>query len=267
METRLKEQSYSSAPPLGARKVAPPAGVSGIREVYVWGSSGPTVLLVHGWGSDSSAMFSMAREIRKNGYCVAAFDTPGHGTNAGRHTTMTDFVRVVREMIESFRPDEPFAAIVGHSLGGLATVAALHTASRRPEHLVLVSSPRSLTFSLNRFLHAWRLGRKTEHKIRQELLKSHGVLIEHWDMRTLTLPSKPKTLIVHDQDDSVVPHEQAQEVLKALGGDADCHFTRNLGHGRILIDSAVLSLIAKFVAPKPKLAAVSPSSRPVALHG
>jgi pimeloyl-ACP methyl ester carboxylesterase len=236
--------------------VGVPAGATAVRvgegkqarDAYVWGKNGPLVFLIHGWGADSGAMCSLVRPLRDRGYRVVSFDAPAHGVNEGTQTTMTEFVASVRDVLDRFDPAAEVRAIVGHSLGGLASVAALTGSRRVPERLVLLSAPSSLNEALRSFVGFWKISKRIENRIRQELSKSHGVPIEHWDVRTLASRDRFPALVLHDRDDSFVPFEEASIVANALGRKARVELTKGLGHARILADKRTTSLVADFVA-------------------
>lgn len=247
LRTRQRRADSAAHAPAGAtiKRLDSPAGIA---DAYVWGKSGPIVFLVHGWGADTTAMCSLVRPLRRRGYRVVAFDAPAHGSNDGRQTTMTRFVAGVRDVLERFDPESDVRALVGHSLGGLAAVAALSAARRAPDRLVLISAPSCLNEALRSFVSHWRLSRKVEDRIRAELKRSHGVPIEHWDMRTLATPGRFPTLVVHDRNDSFVPSEEARAVAAAVGGSVRTVITSGLGHARILADPEITALVSSFVA-------------------
>jgi len=246
LATRRRGTGLAPGVPLGA--TAMPVGGAPGREAYVWGKRGSIVLLVHGWGADSGAMCSLVRPLRERGCRVVAFDAPAHGANQGRHTTMTDFVASVRDVLDKFEPAAEVRAVVGHSLGGLAAVAALGAARRLPERLVLLSAPSSLNEALRSFVAHWGITPPVEQRIREELSRSHGVPIEHWDVRTLADRDRFPALVIHDRDDVFVPFGEASVVAQALGASARVELTEGLGHARILADRRTTSLVADFVA-------------------
>jgi len=245
LATRRDGTEATPGLPLGATAMRVGGGTG--RDAYVWGKRGPIVLLVHGWGADSGAMCSLVRPLRERGYRVVAFDAPAHGANEGQTTTMTEFVAAVRDVLEQFEPSDEVRAVVGHSLGGLAAVAALRSARRLPQRLVLLSAPSSLNEALRSFVGFWRLSRPIEERIRQELRRSHTVPIEHWDVRTLANRDRFPALVVHDRDDGFVPFGEADIVARALGDTARVELTDGLGHARILADRRTTSLVADFV--------------------
>lgn len=244
--TRGYGKMRTAGAPLGAAVVSIPGG-NPVSRAFVWGGDGPLVFLVHGWGGDSGSMCSLAKPLKIRGYRVVAFDAPAHGTNPGDRTTMRDFVESVAFMVEHFEPDREIAAVIGHSLGGLAMTAALSGTRRLPAKLVYIASPSCLNDSLLQYLRTWRFSNKVGEGIRKELDRSHGVPIEHWDVRTLGFAPKIPTLIIHDALDALVSPDQADIIARALGPWAKVMKTRGLGHIRILADETTRERICQFM--------------------
>lgn len=234
--------------PLGARTFDI-AGNDDVRRGYLWPNDGPTVLLVHGWGSDSSSMIGFVKPLLALGFQVASFDAPAHGESAGNKTTMTRFVGAAGAAIRSLGNVQ---VIVGHSLGAIAAVAAVAKAS--PAHaqavrrLVLVAAPMSLSTVLERWSnsHQQQLPRPVVDRIYDRLHVQNGVPVSHWDIGVLGAAMDVPVLVVHDEHDPVVPLTEAQKLLRSLK-DARLEQTSGLGHSRILSAAPVKELIARFV--------------------
>lgn len=244
--TRDYGKMRTAGAPLGA-SIVPIPGTRHITKAFVWGSEGPLAFLVHGWGGDSGSMRSLVKPLKSRGYRVVAFDAPAHGTNPGNHTTMRDFVASVEYMIDNFEPEREIGAVVGHSLGGLAVIAALSRTIRRPAKLVLVASPSCLNDSLLYYMKTWGFSQGIGKEIRKELDRSHGVPIEHWDVQTLGFASEIPVLIIHDELDALVAPRQADIIAGTLGPSARVVKTRGLGHIRILADEATRELLGVFI--------------------
>src|SRR5262245_2710062 len=58
------------------------AGSSDIA-TWTWGE-GPTMVLVHGWGSRGARLGSFVEPLVSSGYSVVTFDSPAHGDSSGR---------------------------------------------------------------------------------------------------------------------------------------------------------------------------------------
>ena len=91
--------------------------------VYEWGPpGGEVVVLAHGWDGRASQFATLVRELVADGYRVVAFDAPAHGDSPGRATYLLDWVHALQTVQERHGR---FAAVVGHSFGGLAALVAV----------------------------------------------------------------------------------------------------------------------------------------------
>ena len=91
----------------------------------------PAIVFVHGAANDHSVWALQSRYFAHHGYNVLAVDLPGHGRSAGAALAsveaIADWVPQVLDAAGVTR-----AALVGHSLGSLATLAC---ASRHPNRV------------------------------------------------------------------------------------------------------------------------------------
>ena len=83
---------------------------------YHWGTSGPRILLVHGLSSSAESWWRVVEALAPHAQ-LTAVDLRGHGSSpAGDRYTVADYA--------SDLPREDWDAVVGHSLGGAASVVA-----------------------------------------------------------------------------------------------------------------------------------------------
>ena len=107
-------------------------------------ASGPTVVLIHGWGLNSTA-WGDARQALGSRYRVVAWDLPGLGRSKGPtdgRYTLDRFAEALAAVVES-TGDGP-VLLVGHSIGGMTTQtffrSAPEAARRRVAGVVLVDT-------------------------------------------------------------------------------------------------------------------------------
>lgn len=235
--------------PLGAQSY-PIHDNSDIQRGYLWKNHGPTVLLVHGWGSDSSSMFGFVKPLLAMGYQVASFDAPAHGESCGNKTTMTRFVKAVSAAMQSLGNVQ---IIIAHSLGSIASVAAVTETKLAAsiQCMVLLAAPVSLTTVLERWSKnpRQRLPPTTVKKIYQRLHVQNGVPVSHWDIGVLGAELDVPMMILHDTHDPVVPFSEAEKLQRSLK-NARLEQTTGLGHSRILSTTSVKELITQFISER-----------------
>lgn len=107
-----------------ARRFAGPVGTELVADVH-GRCDAPTVLLLHGGGQTRHAWGTTARRLGESGWQAVALDLPGHGDSgwfADGDYSMPRLARAIAGVLgELPRP----VAVVGASLGGLATIAAI----------------------------------------------------------------------------------------------------------------------------------------------
>ncbi|MFY9919175.1 MAG: alpha/beta hydrolase, partial [Mycobacterium sp.] len=123
--------------PLGARRVEV-ADVPRVAAVYVWGTAEPTVLALHGWGTDSTAMSAVVDVVTRNGESVMCFDAPGHGVSPGSQATITEYAGAISAVLQHF---VSIHTIVAHSLASIAAVAAVAESDASAVRTVILLAP------------------------------------------------------------------------------------------------------------------------------
>lgn len=231
--------------PLGASRLRI-LGDPDVEVGYLWGDDGPTALLVHGWGTDSSSMHSLVPPLRRLGLRAAAFDAPGHGVSPGHQATMTEFTRATGAVLETLGDVE---VIVAHSLGSIAAVSALEARPATSVRCLVLLAP---TCTLSGVLERWaagagRLSPGMKERVYRELEHRNGVPVSHWDIAARGRDLDVPVLVVHDPDDPVVPFAEAESVVAALPNP---RLAEAPGHGHIgiLTTPSVKSLMAEFTA-------------------
>ncbi len=100
---------------------------------------GPTVVLVHGLGSDASRWLPMVRNLARD-HRVVLIELPGHGlTPMTTPFALEQATLALDRAIREQAPQGP-VVLVGHSVGGLVAVAEALRAPERVRGLVLVET-------------------------------------------------------------------------------------------------------------------------------
>ena len=92
------------------------------------------LILIHGQGRTSRSMRLLGWRLQRRGYTVQYF---GYSTQRER---FTDIRARLAAMLDQM--GKPYA-IIGHSLGGILTRAALPQLAHAPEHLIMLGPPNN----------------------------------------------------------------------------------------------------------------------------
>jgi pimeloyl-ACP methyl ester carboxylesterase len=209
---------------------------------YAWGERGPTVVFAHGWWSHAGRFAPMARAITAAGMRAVAFDAPGHGRSTGWRATMPEFAAALRAVVDA---RGPVHAVVGHSLGGAASIFAL-SRGLRAERAVVIAAPADLSAWVVRFRETFGLPdgvyARMQRNMERRLQLSWADLAIPVLARRVDLPA----LVIHDVHDPDVPWTEGQEIAEAWHG-ATFHTTERLGHRAILRDAGVIERVVDFL--------------------
>ncbi|HUR94315.1 MAG TPA: alpha/beta fold hydrolase [Gemmatimonadales bacterium] len=209
--------------------------------VWEWGE-GPTIVLVHGWGSRAGRFSVMAGALADSGFRVVAYDAPAHGRSTGRFASLPEFARALRSVGDAVGP---VFGLVGHSLGGAAATLALRD-GLAAERVVLLAAPADVTRFSTAFADYLRLPPETRATMRKNL---ETRLQARWDelhLPTIARSLRARALLVHDHGDTDVPYGQGVEIAAAWPG-ARLVGTNGLGHRAILRDPAVVGEAIAFL--------------------
>lgn len=236
--------------PIGAKAIPVTQANSAVKNIYVWGDQGEIVLLVHGWGAECGSMFGFASTLVKQGFRVATFDGPAHGSSKGEFSTMSAYVRETKTVIKQLSELGSVTRVVAHSLGGIVALAAT---AHNPDikKIALVSTPKSLSDVLDIWSGSFAKLKKTvKTEIRKQLLIDNGVPVSHWDVGLHGNGSDADILILHSSDDPIVPASHA-ETIESILPTGKLEVLSGLGHIRILSNPKTLNHVSSFFVVEP----------------
>lgn len=246
-----------SMPGAHARKPRPHPVFADAREIrfglhgknivaYHWGS-GRRVLLMHGWGGNSSHLAKFVRPLLKAGFEVVALDAPAHGASSSRATTVFEIVDAIAWLVEQ---QGPFFAALTHSFGAMSVSLAMRRGISM-ERLVFISPPAHAEGLVTKFAGRLLLRQPTVDVLRRHIEQRSSP--EVWDWLALDrLPTPPAvpTLVIHDRDDVDVPAAEGRS-LADHWPHARLLETQGLGHRLILRDREVIAAAVQALEKAP----------------
>jgi pimeloyl-ACP methyl ester carboxylesterase len=197
---------------------------------------GNKVLLSHGWGGNGMSFHKFISPLVNSGFQPIAIDFPAHGSSSGIETSMFDFINTIDLICKKLGP---FHAIIGHSVGGLATLNYLsknHTINKA----ILISSPASIDTILSYYKRLFSLSDKVTEGIKLDISRRFHIQFSEISIHKLHLSIKTPTMIFHDKYDFQIPYTDGKLIAQKMQ-NTQFVLTKGLGHYRIIKDRSVIS--------------------------
>ena len=89
---------------------------------YRWLGNKPTVLLAHGWESNAARWQPIIQNLKPKGFNIVALDAPAHGNSGSGFFDAFLYSEFINVVAKRFHAE----IIIGHSVGGMASVISQH---------------------------------------------------------------------------------------------------------------------------------------------
>jgi pimeloyl-ACP methyl ester carboxylesterase len=213
--------------------------------VTTWGSAGPTVLLMHGWGGSRAQMTGFVDPLLSAGYRVVAYDQPAHGESDGK---LTNLLEIAPTMDIIAKQEGNFDVILAHSFGTLITSYALVKRNfPPPARLVYFGAFNQLLDSLPRFQAISGLPDEIIQGFRVMLNENFGAgVLEEIVHEKLAPQINIPALMFHDTADNVTPVEDSRAIARAWK-QARFIETEGLGHRGALQSKEIHEQVLEFL--------------------
>lgn len=213
-------------------------GLSALR----WGQ-GPTVLLMHGWEGRPTQFAHLIDTLVRSGYTAVALEGPAHGHSPGNQAHVVLFARA---LLEAAAELPALRAVIGHSMGGSAVMLALQW-GLRAEAAVSIAAPAQLLGVLRGFARRLGMPARARAAFVRQVERDVGVPIARLDVKgyQLDIPA----LVVHAEDDGVVPASEAQAIHEAWF-DSRLMLLPEGGHQRVLANPQLIEGVQALLAPR-----------------
>lgn len=227
--------------------------VKGVRLAYNVVGSGRPMIIMHGWGCDSSSL-KLFERVGSEHHQVFNLDMPGFGNSEEPPTAwgIEEYTQMLEEFVQEMGLENP--VVLGHSFGGRV---AILFASRNPvRRLVLVDAAgvkprRSLAYYIKvwsykfaKALYPSLVGRERAAKIIEEMRSRRGsydynncsplmrqVMVKavNTDLRHVMPRIKAPTLLIWGENDTATPMRDAR-IMKRLIPDSGLVSFPGAGH-------------------------------------
>ena len=193
---------------------------------YHWEGKGETVMLLHGWESNTYRWRNLIKKLQEEGFNIISFDAPGHGYSSGKLLYVPLYAECTRYMMDNYHPKH----IVAHSVGGMTTLYDHYKNSESSvEKIVTIGSPCEFEQFMNHYQSLLKFNSKVREALNQRLKEWFNFYFHEFSSAIFVKNNTKKGLLFHDKNDLQVPYEASVKVQGNWKGSRLIS-TEGLGH-------------------------------------
>jgi len=196
-------------------------------KTYHWKGTNDTILLAHGWESNSYRWKDLITLLQNKNYNIIALDAPAHGASEGKLFNALRYAECINLVAQKFQAK----TIIGHSVGGMATIFFQHKyQSKSVKKLILLGAPADFVGVFSRYEKMMGYNKRVSKALRNYVLKHFNHLPEYFSPAEFSKDIDAKGLVIHDKKDRIIPYKDG---LKFKQNYANAKFisTKGFGHG------------------------------------
>ncbi|MFL0352099.1 alpha/beta hydrolase [Xanthomarina sp. GH4-25] len=208
---------------------------------YRWLGKKETILLAHGWESNSARWQDLITHLRKRGFGIVAIDAPAHGRSGSNRFNAILYAEFIKVASERFEPK----IIIGHSVGGMASV--LFQSKYQKEHvlkMILLGAPSEYADVINRYANMMSYSNRVTNHINLLIKERFGDFPKAYSTANFSEHISSAGLIIHDKKDRIIPYNDAVQI-KAKYKNSQLVSTEGFGHS--LVSDEVSNYIFDFI--------------------
>ncbi|WP_299229616.1 alpha/beta hydrolase [uncultured Psychroserpens sp.] len=194
---------------------------------YRWLGAKKTILLAHGWESNSYRWRALIEQLISQNYNVIAIDAPAHGNSSGKLFNAILYAESINHVVEKFNVN----IIIGHSVGGMAAVFTQHKYQPSSvEKLVLLGAPSNFVGVLERYVNMMGYKKHIVNSINKIIVERFDKKPDYFNAAKFSETFKIDGLIIHDKYDKIIPYTDAEDFDKYYK-NSRLIITKGFGHG------------------------------------
>ena len=193
---------------------------------YKWPGSKGTVLLLHGWESNTHRWRNLIKKLKEHHFDILAFDAPAHGYSTGEMLHVPLYAHTLKHFLEKFQPQ----MVVAHSIGGMTILYNhfLHPESS-VEKIVTIGSPCEFEQFMHHYKSILKFNTRVWKAMDKRLKIWFGYHFNEFSSARFVGNNTKKGLLFHDKLDQQVPYTESVRVHEHWKG-SELVLTEGLGH-------------------------------------
>nr|WP_321237335.1 alpha/beta hydrolase [uncultured Psychroserpens sp.] len=194
---------------------------------YRWLGKKDTILLAHGWESNSFRWKSLIEKLKALDYNVIALDAPAHGRSSGKLFNAVLYSECINVVAKKFNVN----VIIGHSVGGMATAFFQEKYQLASVNkLVFLGAPSNFVGVFNRYVKMMSYNHRIATVMNDLVYERFNKKPDYFNAARLSTNIDVEGLIIHDKLDKIIPYSDAQD-YESFYKNSKLITTKGLGHG------------------------------------
>lgn len=195
-------------------------------QTYTWKGNDTTILLVHGWESNSARWEKTLPYLQKSGSTIIAIDAPAHGQSSGKEFNVPRYAEFINKAVKKYNP----TIIIGHSIGGAACVYHQYLYPESSiQKMVILGAPSDLKTLLDNYINMLSLNSKMFSLLENRYLENFNFKLDHFSGSTFAKEIKIEGIIAHDTTDTIVNYKEGEKIANGWK-KGKLITTQDLGH-------------------------------------
>ena len=180
-------------------------------QTYTWVGENKTILLLHGWESNSYRWKNLILELQKNNYNIIAVDAPGQGNSSGKYLSVPLYTECVKNIIEYHKP----SIIIGHSLGGMTAIYQQYKHKNScVKKVITLGPPSELSFFMKSFQQTIGVSDKFMDKLESYLKKRFGFYSKEFSIAKFAKQINIDGLLILEKNDKLAPYKYSKRIAE-----------------------------------------------------
>lgn len=193
-------------------------------QCYEWEASGPKILLLHGWESNSGRWERLLPFLK--GFHVIAVDAPAHGLSSDTDFNVPLYGAFADVAVTQFNPE----FMLGHSMGGITVLYFLkHFAHPGIRKTVILGSPSEMDTIVGNFARTLGLTAGSVENLNAFLHSKYDIHPNDFSGTAFAEDIDVTTMVAHDEEDDIVSYSEGESIGSALK-NARFHTIKGTGH-------------------------------------
>ncbi len=200
----------------------------GGREIqtYFWAGTKETVLLLHGWESNSFRWRNLIGFLSAANYNIVAFDAPAHGNSSGTIWNVPLYAECTQYVVKNYKP----SYVIGHSVGGMTALYHQYLYPHNSiQKIVTIGSPSEFYELMEHYQNLLGFNNKVLLALEDYFRAHFGFGFRDFSSSQFVKETAVEGLLIHDEEDPITPFHNSEKV-HANWKNSRLFTTRGLGH-------------------------------------